>query len=149
MIVPTSSILFCLKHNPGHSLSQIPRFNDTFGHPRGDAVLKSVARILKMSRRATDILCRVGGDAFAIIMPGISNARGQDVAVHIRNRIDMLTKVEPNRDMERSASLGEALHATAERPGELVARVDRYLYQAKRNGRNQVIWKEMPSGRHA
>lgn len=120
--------------------------NDTFGHPCGDAVLKAVAQILRASFRHSDILCRVGGDEFAIIMPGISSERGRQVAEQVRKRIEALPGVESNRDIKLSASLGGTLHTAAEKAADLISRVDRYLYRAKRNGRNQVVWNDVTSG---
>ncbi len=119
--------------------------NDTHGHPCGDAVLKSVAQILRRSCRHSDLICRVGGDEFSIIMPGISSERGRHVAEQIRNRIEEMPGVEANRNIKLSASLGGTLHAVGETAGDLISRVDRYLYQAKRNGRNQVVWKDRMS----
>ena len=120
--------------------------NDAHGHPCGDAVLRAVARVLGTTCRNSDILCRVGGDEFAIIMPGISSSRGRQVAEQIRQQIEALPSVEASSDIKLSASLGGTLHAVAESPENLISRVDRYLYQAKRNGRNQVVWRELSSG---
>lgn len=127
-------------------LDGFKQINDTYGHPQGDRVLKAVAQILRESCRQTDLLCRVGGDEFAIIMPGISMARGREVAEQIRGRIQMLPTVEPNCDFNLSASLGGTIHVASESPNDLITRVDEYLYQAKRSGRNQVVWQKKNSG---
>ena len=119
--------------------------NDTLGHPQGDWVLKEVAQILRESCRNTDLLCRLGGDEFAIIMPSISNARGRAVAEQVRGRIQLLPTIEPGLKFMLSASLGGTLHVPPESPSDLIARVDDYLYQAKRDGRNQVVWQEKTS----
>jgi len=123
--------------------------NDTHGHPLGDEVLKKVAQILRESCRHTDLPCRLGGDEFAVIMPGISVARGKAVAEQIRERIQMLHAVEQNVALSVTGSLGGTIHLPSESPSELVARVDEYLYQAKRNGKNQVVWKVTSSGEPA
>lgn len=120
--------------------------NDTYGHPQGDLVLKDVAQVLKKSCRHTDLLCRLGGDEFAVIMPGVSTTRGKEVAEQIRCRIEMLPAVQPNCDFKLTVSLGGTLHVPPENPSELISRVDEYLYQAKRNGRNQVVWKNKTPG---
>jgi diguanylate cyclase (GGDEF)-like protein len=119
--------------------------NDTYGHPHGDFVLKEVAQVLRKSCRHTDLLSRMGGDEFAIIMPGISSIRGKEVAEKICRSIEALPTVDPESDFNVTASLGGTLHVSSESPNELIARVDKYLYRAKHNGRNQVVWEDNPS----
>jgi len=120
--------------------------NDSQGHPQGDRILKAVAQIISESCRSTDLICRLGGDEFAIIMPSISMARGRAVAEQVRSSIQMLPMVQPNRGFKLSASLGGTLHEPSESPSDIIKRVDEYLYQAKRGGRNQIVWKEKMSG---
>jgi len=120
--------------------------NDEYGHPQGDRVLKAVAQVLRESCRQTDLLCRLGGDEFAILMPHISTARGRDVAERVRSRIQMLPLADQSCDFKITGSLGGSLHVPSESPGDLMARVDEYLYQAKRNGKNQVVWQDEAAG---
>jgi len=122
-------------------LDGFKKINDTLGHPQGDRILKAVAQILRESCRNTDLPCRLGGDEFAIIMPRISSTRGRAVAEQVRSRIQLLPAVEPLCEFKVTASLGGTLHAPYESTSDLISRVDEYLYQAKRNGRNQVVWK--------
>ncbi len=123
-------------------LDNFKLINDTHGHPRGDLLLKAVAETLKKSCRNTDLLCRLGGDEFGVIMPGISVTRGREVAELIRSRIEALPPVAPDCQVNVTASLGGGLYLPPESPSEFISRVDEYLYQAKRQGRNRVIWKE-------
>jgi diguanylate cyclase (GGDEF)-like protein len=133
----------------GLLLSDLDNFklvNDTYGHPQGDVLLKTVAQVFRDSCRHTDLICRLGGDEFAVIMPGISTTRGREVAEQIRSRIALLPAVERDCGFKVTASLGGTLHMPSEGANELVSRVDEYLYQAKRNGRNRVVWKEKTPG---
>ena len=123
-------------------LDGFKEINDTHGHPRGDAVLRETAEVLRSSCRSTDVLCRVGGDEFAILMSGITSSRGRQVAEQIRARIEALPRRDPNRDILLSASVGGAIHTAMETPEDYFSRIDNCLYEAKRNGRNRIVWEE-------
>lgn len=127
----------------GHPLALImldidhfKRFNDTFGHPAGDNVLRVVSGVLRASVRLTDIVARYGGEEFAILMPGTDAAGAYETAERCRQAISTLTW----EHWTITASFGVAAW-TAEResPQELLAEADAALYIAKRGGRNRVV----------
>ncbi len=116
------------------------KFNDTFGHQSGDAVLRQVAQILKRNVRATDIVCRYGGEEMSIILP---NA-GKEEAITTAEKICSLVAQKPfklNNDKETNVtiSLGVSTYPfDGETPSDLIEAADKRLYYAKNNGRNQV-----------
>lgn len=116
------------------------KFNDTFGHQAGDAVLRQVAQLLKRNVRATDIVCRYGGEEMSIILPNTGKEEAYTTAVKICERV-ATNKVKLNHDKESNVtvSLGVATYPyDGSTPSEMIASADKRLYSAKENGRNQV-----------
>lgn len=116
------------------------KFNDTYGHQAGDAVLRQVADTLKKNSRATDIVCRYGGEEMSIILPNTNI----DDALYNANR---LNKAIAEREFQLNAtdkanvtiSVGVSTFPdNAETPQDLIEFADKGLYIAKENGRNQV-----------
>src|SRR5690606_34021494 len=69
-------------------LDEFKRFNDTYGHPRGDAVLRSVAQTLDETfRRGGDLVARYGGEEFVVVLPGVDGRRAALYAERLRRRI--------------------------------------------------------------
>lgn len=116
--------------------------NDTFGHPAGDAVLQGVAKILKHECRATDIVCRYGGEEFVILMPSTKPADAAQVCERIRAALEASTwPRHPERKV--TASFG-VCGATAPANGQaLVDAADKNLYASKKGGRNRVTTTEI------
>lgn len=116
------------------------KFNDTFGHQAGDAVLRQVAQILKRNVRATDIVCRYGGEEMSIILPNISKEEAFITAKKICERVAQ-NKIKLNNEKEShvTISLGVSTYPhDGTTPSEMIATADKRLYTAKANGRNQV-----------
>lgn len=116
------------------------RYNDTWGHPGGDALLQQLARLMQRVVGEDDVVCRYGGEEFVIIVPGASfdellataeRLREESAAMHIRHDGRILGRI--------TVSAGVALsprHGTT--PEELIAAADRALYLAKTSGRDRV-----------
>jgi two-component system, cell cycle response regulator len=115
------------------------QYNDTHGHPAGDAVLREVARLLGDSRRANDIVARYGGEEFCVIL--VDTAKF--VAAKVAERIRELAANHKHWDPTASAITLSIGVATAPDDGvgaeALVSAADRALYAAKRAGRNRVM----------
>ncbi|MBE7710805.1 MAG: diguanylate cyclase [Cyanobacteria bacterium SIG31] len=116
------------------------KFNDTYGHQAGDAVLKQVAQTLKKNSRTTDFVCRYGGEEMSIILPNTT----AEEALFNANRIN---KAVAERAFQLNAtetgnvtiSVGVATFPdNAETAQELIEFADKGLYYAKEHGRNQV-----------
>lgn len=116
-------------------------YNDTYGHLKGNDVLKEVARILAARSRQVDIVARYGGEEFAVIMPETDKASAQATAERMRRLIERHVfpreKTQPSGHL--TISLGVACHPIdAQGPVDLIAKADEALYTAKSAGRNQV-----------
>lgn len=116
------------------------KFNDTFGHQAGDAVLRQVAQLLKSNIRATDIACRYGGEEMSIILPNTPKNVSVSTAEKICKRVaSKKFKLNNHQESSVTISLGVATYPDdGETPSDLIEAADKRLYQSKNNGRNQV-----------
>lgn len=111
------------------------QYNDTFGHPAGDEVLKQVAQILKQSLRTTDLAVRYGGEEFVLVLPNTDAQRAQILAERVRKRI-------ADAAWEKRAVTASFGISTFSQPiltnAEMVSLADQALYYSKKHGRNRV-----------
>lgn len=116
-------------------IDRFKAFNDTFGHPKGDDVLRAVGQLLRTSLRAADFAARYGGEEFAIILPNTNSAGSQVVAEQLRRAIEGATWAErPITASIGVATMSEAISTS----GLLIDQADRALYRSKEEGRNRV-----------
>jgi len=111
-------------------------YNDTFGHPAGDEVLKKVAAIVRDSTRTMDCAARYGGEEFAVVMPETRIVGAVQVAERIRARV--AAEKFPGRQITLSIGVAE-FPKDADVPQAVIAVADRALYEAKREGRDRVV----------
>ena len=116
------------------------KFNDTYGHQAGDAVLKQVAQTLKKNSRTTDFVCRYGGEEMSIILPNTTADEALFNATRINKAIaEKEFYLNPTTTGSVTISVGVATFPeNAETAQDLIEYADRGLYYAKENGRNQV-----------
>jgi diguanylate cyclase (GGDEF)-like protein/PAS domain S-box-containing protein len=116
--------------------------NDNFGHPAGDKVLVAVSKQLQDSLRQTDILARIGGEEFSILLPETSAASAVIFAERIRaEQAKLLITGEWQGEITLSVSIGvSSFHTSDEAFDVLFSRADKALYQAKNSGRNKVSY---------
>ena len=112
------------------------QYNDEFGHPAGDEVLKRVADLLRESVRDIDCAARYGGEEFAIVMPEMSADEAGEIAQKIGKRVE--EQNFPGRTVTLSIGVAAFPH-DADLPHAVIAAADRALYQAKREGRNRTV----------
>ena len=122
-------------------------FNDTLGHPAGDALLKEVASLLKDKVRSTDIVARYGGDEFALLL---KQTRKED-ALRMCERIREAFQLRfGGNTVQVTSSIGLACYPTdAVSKKDLAKAADDALYVAKRGGRNLVAPSKTLKERHA
>lgn len=114
--------------------------NDLYGHPTGDEVLKFVAENLSANIRDEDVLARIGGEEFAIMLPNTGFDEAFSVAERIRYFQELNGAKTQYGEIEARVSLGLAVRNETDDTFEhLFLRVDKALYQAKDQGRNRVI----------
>jgi len=110
-------------------------FNDTFGHPAGDEVLREVSRLLHANIRDTDFAARYGGEEFVVLTPFTSRADALALAERTRAAI----ACAPWKQRPVTVSIGVAcLDATTKTAADLIAAADTALYKSKESGRNRV-----------
>ena len=123
-------------------LTDIDRFkqiNDEFGHEAGDLALRHFARLMQVSRRQEDVLARVGGEEFALILPGTNLDDALKVADVLRGRVEIAPLNYKGESIQMTASFGIAtLSASDSCMTEVIVRADTALYRSKRRGRNRV-----------
>ncbi len=116
------------------------KFNDTFGHQSGDAVLRQVAQTLKRNVRATDIVCRYGGEEMSIILPNTGKDEAFSTAQKICERVaSKKFKLAGDKETNVTISLGVSTFPyDGDNAPAIIEAADKRLYNAKNNGRNQV-----------
>jgi len=117
------------------------QFNDSFGHPAGDEVLRQLARVLADTRRANDVVARYGGEEFAVILVDTAKFTAAKVAERVRARVYGHDFSEAAQRAGRlGVSIGVATFPDDGGDAEaLVRAADTALYAAKRAGRNRVV----------
>jgi diguanylate cyclase (GGDEF)-like protein len=127
-------------------LDLFKQVNDRYGHETGDTVLAEVARLLTMSCRAGDVVARVGGEEFLILLPDTDDLGTLVVAEEIR--VLVADVIVPPMTDRMTASLGAStLREDETSTLTLLRRVDIALYQAKQAGRNRVVMAPSPPTR--
>lgn len=115
------------------------RINDSYGHQTGDIVLKHVAQTLKEGVRESDVVCRWGGEEFALFLPKCALKDAERIAEKIRERVESLALHDDSYTIPVTISIGVAEYQATENLNDVVARADKALYRAKAGGRNQVV----------
>ena len=110
--------------------------NDSFGHPMGDQVLKKTAEVVSDIIRKSDVIARVGGEEFMILLPQTELVGAMDLAEKIRYALE---NIEHKTVGVVTASFGVVQRTENESEEDLYAHVDEAMYQAKAMGRNCIV----------
>ncbi len=113
-------------------------FNDTYGHPVGDLVLKETARTIQGVIRKTDILCRFGGEEFTLILKTACLADALVITEKIRAAVERRALEHEGKKLSITLSLGLTEFSPRDDPAAMVARADQALLRAKQSGKNRV-----------
>jgi len=117
--------------------------NDTYGHPTGDKVIKSLARLLKQRLRKTDIVGRYGGEEFAVILPDTDVTNAERILNDLRILFSKIQHQYKDVLFNKTFSCGIATFSENKCASDLNNAADEALYIAKNGGRNQVVvWTE-------
>ncbi|MBU1689180.1 MAG: diguanylate cyclase [Gammaproteobacteria bacterium] len=121
------------------------KVNDTYGHPVGDRVIKSLSRLLKQRLRETDVVGRYGGEEFAVIMSNTDGPTAIKVMDELREAFSRLSHLVEGNEFSATFSCGIADVAHFEDAIKLGDSADKALYEAKHAGRNRVV---LARGKH-
>lgn len=131
----------------GHTLilvdcDRFKSINDTYGHLAGDRVLQSVANLLRAVAGADDIVCRMGGDEFCLLLRGHTRDEAERIAGYIADSARMLERMHNRPPQMTSLSIGACMidHAPEGGWDHWYAQADDALYRAKRQGGDRVEW---------
>ena len=115
--------------------------NDTYGHEAGDAALVHFADVVRKAIRDGDELARLGGEEFAVLLPGASIDEIQTIAERVREAIETSTLVFKDQEIKLTVSIGvvQKIDDTPFNLGDWLPNADESLYQAKNMGRNRVV----------
>lgn len=135
-----TAVLFC-------DLDRFKHINDELGHAAGDELLRQVAARLRGVFRPGDLVGRLSGDEFAVVLADIDEQAALAVAGRVVEVLDQPFRIE-GRELRVTVSVGVALHQGTDGRGDrLLAAADGAMYDAKQNGRNQVALAGAVMGR--
>ncbi|MCD9028085.1 diguanylate cyclase [Luteimonas sp. BDR2-5] len=122
-------------------IDHFKRFNDTYGHAAGDALLGHIGHLIQSRVRAEDIACRYGGEEFTVVMPELDAANTCARAEEVRKAIEDATVQHLGQTLGPvTISIGIATSpGDGTEPGQLLQTADAALYRAKAAGRNRVL----------
>jgi diguanylate cyclase (GGDEF)-like protein len=112
-------------------------FNDTHGHAAGDTILIELVKRLTTHLRVHDILARIGGEEFAVVLPNTRVGEAQSIAERMRPLVNDTAFMANREPLEIACSLGIGEHIRGRRYEDLLNRTDDALYRAKSGGRNR------------
>ncbi|RQO60601.1 hypothetical protein DBR47_09680 [Paucibacter sp. KBW04] len=115
------------------------RINDAYGHPMGDHVLRLLAQVLSEQLRASDLVARVGGEEFALLMPQTELEQAQLICERLRITVSRHRFGTVSQPLAISVSIGLARLEAADDEEQVLRAADKALYQAKNEGRNRVV----------
>jgi diguanylate cyclase (GGDEF)-like protein/PAS domain S-box-containing protein len=120
--------------------------NDTYGHQTGDALLREFARQLRMMFRHSDVLGRIGGEEFSVLLLESNLHRGVEIAERLRQQVEKSPLQLTGATVQYTVSIGVTTASACDTSLDVIMRrADAALYRAKRNGRNQVDFEKAPN----
>ncbi len=123
-------------------IDRFKSINDNHGHAAGDEVLRSVAQRGLSQLRRSDVMARIGGEEFAVLLPGTSALEARTIAARLLRAIRVPVVIGDDVVIEVTASIGGAGSAPDDDMDALMARCDRALYAAKTGGRNRIVFDD-------
>jgi diguanylate cyclase (GGDEF)-like protein len=121
-------------------IDHFKNINDIYGHAAGDEALRQVAASLSPSLRAIDVLARLGGEKFALLLPGTNEAGAEIISEKLRKAMASASVQAGPETFRLTASFGAAGVQSSDRDiGASLERADTALYSAKHSGRNRVV----------
>lgn len=121
-------------------IDDFKQINDTYGHPEGDLVLQRIAETGRGALRTGDLFGRIGGEEFAALLPGCAPEMARQIAERLQREIQRLSFSHDGQGFGVTVSQGlTSLTPQDQSLDPLFARADSAMYQAKRQGKNQIV----------
>jgi diguanylate cyclase (GGDEF)-like protein len=114
-------------------IDRFKQFNDSYGHPAGDRLLRETAAAWRTEIRSQDFLARLGGEEFALLLTGRDTA---SVAA-------LVERLRQSMPAQQTVSAGIAVRNDGETPEQLLSRADQALYEAKASGRDRALFADL------
>jgi diguanylate cyclase (GGDEF)-like protein/PAS domain S-box-containing protein len=131
-------------------LDHFKQVNDTFGHPAGDAVLRHLAALMMLTFRLVDVVARIGGEEFAVLLPSTALDDAVAVAERLRRAVESKPVVVDGTPIRYTLSAGvAAMNSSLTGLDALIKQADLALFAAKEAGRNQVARSALPVAKPA
>lgn len=121
--------------------------NDRYGHAAGDAVLRQFGAILRAAVRGNDLVGRIGGEEFVLLLPATDGKFAYEIAERSRIVLESSRFDEIDATLRVTTSAGIAAYRPGEGVAALLARADHLLYAAKHAGRNKVLTESLDTAR--
>ena len=133
------------RHNSNLSLAlfdidHFKRINDTYGHTVGDKILNELGELILNNTRESDVSARYGGEEFALILPETTQIEAYELLERLRQLIECNTFVKDESPVLVTVSVGIAQYHCEYDAEDFIEQADASLYQAKRTGRNRVVY---------
>jgi diguanylate cyclase len=120
-------------------LDNFKRLNDTYGHLAGDGALKHLVAVVKDSLRSMDVIARLGGEEFVILLPETTVEAAAQTMTRLQRELTRHFFLHENEKLLITFSAGVALRLAGEDQTALIHRADRAMYKAKHSGKNRVV----------
>jgi diguanylate cyclase (GGDEF)-like protein len=125
-------------------IDHFKKVNDTYGHPAGDHVLSEISGVLSGAIRGEDVLARFGGEEFCVLSRGIDTVGALELAERLRKETAEKRILYGGKLITVTISIGLASvpDASVTQPSMMLAAADRALYDAKKRGRNRIVFAD-------
>jgi len=114
------------------------KINDRYGHDAGDDILSDLASVLNDSTRSSDMVARLGGEEFCVVLPEADLKQAGTLAANLCQAVSLHKFKSGSHHIEVTISLGVSQKKADEKAGSAIKRADKALYQSKQDGRNRV-----------
>jgi diguanylate cyclase (GGDEF)-like protein len=119
-------------------IDHFKKINDRYGHDAGDDILSELAKVLNDSTRSSDMVARLGGEEFCIILPDAELKQAGILAANLCQAVSLHRFTSGSHHIDVNISLGVSQKKGSETSASSIKRADQALYQSKKDGRNRV-----------
>jgi diguanylate cyclase (GGDEF)-like protein len=123
-------------------IDHFKKVNDTYGHDVGDKVITALADILRSATNPKDLVSRFGGEEFCVVLKNINRYSAKDIFERIRTEVEKYSlELDEGNYVHFTISIGATLHDEDETLEDTINKADMLLYNAKKSGRNKLVYE--------